>query len=553
MAVGMVVNGFLPISDFPLQDGVSAGQNGATAEAAGAQAGDFSALLFLVLGTPQISETPVTGRAEAISVKVSVDRGTDDLSTWTQGTDFFRPDHPIVIPATKLVDSESANAVLASTEEQMGTLGTAFVEGALMQPAGAATQETARSDAHQAKETLPQTGQTEEAQNESNSASLTADSRLWHGAPMQLQEPRRDSVISRSVRPPEEDGKNVVTDAQRGLVKTESLTAAGSKENFSASGLATVGAAETGPQSEFPIHLGGRSMKLPADDTGAERTKAGMAEGEKATQVMGDKMNSRESYAGPQGLAAQGQHGAGLMVSKVAREYASLGEGRQAQGDGGTHSGVLAEAIHSSGETVSANSHQDEQGNFFQQRDHEPTQEPVPAPFEVLWRAGAPIHSARVAESAPQMPTRESGWRPVIDHVAGEINGHIKIGKSEAVIQLDPPELGKLQIELRLDGDKLMARILAEKHESGNLIETHLPELRLALAESRVDHVEVRVDNGSWGGARRDSQQGQGQEAGGGRQPAQDNSGAARNNSEQGEPARRQMTARRAGRVSMWA
>jgi flagellar hook-length control protein FliK len=151
------------------------------------------------------------------------------------------------------------------------------------------------------------------------------------------------------------------------------------------------------------------------------------------------------------------------------------------------------------------------------------------------------------------MPTRESGWRPVIDHVAGEINGHIKIGKSEAVIQLDPPELGKLQIELRLDGDKLMARILAEKHESGNLIETHLPELRLALAESRVDHVEVRVDNGSWGGARRDSQQGQGQEAGGGRQPAQDNSGAARNNSEQGEPARRQMTARRAGRVSMWA
>jgi hypothetical protein len=371
---------------------------------------------------------------------------------------------------------------------------------------------------------------------------------------MQLQEPRRDSVISRSVRPPEEDGKNVVTGApQRGLVKTESLTAAGSKENFSATGLATVEAAETGPQSEFPIHLGGRSMKLPADDTGVERTKAGMAAGEKPTQAIGDKMNSRESHADSQGLAAQGQHGAGLAVSKVAREYASLGEGRQAQGDGGVHSGVLAEAIHSSGETMSANSHQGEQGNFFQHRDHEPTQEPVPAPFEALWRAGAPIHSARAAESAPQMPTRESGWRPVIDHVAGEINGHIKIGTSEAVIQLDPPELGKLQIELRLDGDKLMARILAEKHESGNLIETHLAELRLALAESRIDHVEVRVDNGSWGGARGDSQQGQGREPGGGRQPAQDNGGAARNDSEQGEPARRQMTARGAGRVSMWA
>ena len=521
----MVVNGFLPISDFQLQEGGNASQNGRSCDEGCSQAGDFSALLFLILGTPQIAGTPVTGDAETTA-------------------------HPAAEFATSLEDPDSVDVGSEITGPQTRTIGAAAIDGAFMQPGpAAAAQVITQSDANQVSGTPAGARKTGGSQGESNAVPVTPDSGLWHGVTLQPQDARGDTASSPLARSPGEDiptGNSILESSE---LETNPM---------GKMGIATVETAGAELRSVDPMHHGGRSIKLPEDIAAANRTNANA--GAEAIQVKSGEVESSASYARAQGLGAYARDGMGSGVSNSAREHASpldgglkLGGPLQPQADGAADRGALSQTIHLHGETMSANLDQGEQGSFFQQGRHEPPQGSAGAPFDVLWHDGASIQSARVTDGARQTAARAVDWRPLIDHVAGEINGHIRIGKSEAVIQLDPPELGKLQIDLRFDGDKLEARILAENHESGKLIETHLPELRLALAERRIEHVDVRVDAGNWGSARGDSQQGQRREAGDERQAAHDNGGVARNNSEIGEPARHQPTARGAGRVSMWA
>jgi flagellar hook-length control protein FliK len=94
-----------------------------------------------------------------------------------------------------------------------------------------------------------------------------------------------------------------------------------------------------------------------------------------------------------------------------------------------------------------------------------------------------------------------ASWSPMIDHVAAEIAGNVRQNKHEAVITLDPPELGKLKIDLMVDGNKVQVRIFAAARESQGLIENHLHDLKQALVFHRLDLVDVRVDGGSWNGA----------------------------------------------------
>lgn len=90
---------------------------------------------------------------------------------------------------------------------------------------------------------------------------------------------------------------------------------------------------------------------------------------------------------------------------------------------------------------------------------------------------------------------------PVIDRVANEIATQVRTNQNEAIITLDPPELGSLRIALTLDGDKVQVRIIAEMTDSGNLIHNHLPELREALSGHRLDLVDVHIDSGNWNSA----------------------------------------------------
>lgn len=146
-------------------------------------------------------------------------------------------------------------------------------------------------------------------------------------------------------------------------------------------------------------------------------------------------------------------------------------------------------------------------------------------------------------------------WSPVINRVAGEIISSVRHNKHEAFITLEPPELGSIKIAISLEGDRVHARILAEAHESGRLIENHVADLRQALQLQSLDLVDLRVDSGSWSGARNDQGQSFRQDFER-QQEWRDGNGGFLSSSitvEDGEAQRSNSVFAANGRVSLWA
>jgi len=131
-------------------------------------------------------------------------------------------------------------------------------------------------------------------------------------------------------------------------------------------------------------------------------------------------------------------------------------------------------------------------------------------PAQRLSDIAAPVPRPDIAAEklGPAGDPTPASWRSTVNRVADELASHVKLNKHEAVIQLDPPELGKIKIEMRLDGEKLAARIVAEVHESRQLIESHLQELRQALRLHHLDLADVRVSQDGWSGGSGDPMQG---------------------------------------------
>jgi flagellar hook-length control protein FliK len=147
-------------------------------------------------------------------------------------------------------------------------------------------------------------------------------------------------------------------------------------------------------------------------------------------------------------------------------------------------------------------------------------------------------------------------WSPVINRVAGEIISGVRHNQHEAFITLEPPELGSIKIAISLEGDRVHARILAEAHESGRLIENHVVELKQALQLQSLDLVDLRVDSGSWNGAARNDQGQSFRQGFEHQQEWRDGSGNFFSPSvpgEEGEVQRSSVVFAANGRVSVWA
>jgi hypothetical protein len=82
----------------------------------------------------------------------------------------------------------------------------------------------------------------------------------------------------------------------------------------------------------------------------------------------------------------------------------------------------------------------------------------------------------------------------VVSQVADAIIARLDRENNTAVIQLEPAELGKLRIDLAVDGDKVQVRIITEAPEVSALIQTHLTELKSALQHHSLDLGLVSVD-----------------------------------------------------------
>jgi hypothetical protein len=237
-------------------------------------------------------------------------------------------------------------------------------------------------------------------------------------------------------------------------------------------------------------------------------------------------------------------------------EVLRLGRQLQAQVKNDSHARTLSETTDRIGDSGSPDARQGHPGLNLQHDVRAPFPEPHQAPNELLQQGGAPYHATSLTTKTSKAAAREvepGRWLPLVERVAGEINGHIRIGKKEAIMQIDPPELGRLRIDLRLDGDRLEARILAETAESRAIIETHLPELRRILGENRVELVNVRIDSGSWSGAGGEGHGWPRHEANGGHQPTNDFGGVLQGGAKERELGPGQPQAHDPGRVSMWA
>lgn len=156
---------------------------------------------------------------------------------------------------------------------------------------------------------------------------------------------------------------------------------------------------------------------------------------------------------------------------------------------------------------------------------------------------------------SPAADASASTWRPTVERVTREIVGHVQMNKQEAILQLDPPELGKIKIDLHVEGDKLQARIFTAAHEARSLIENHLQELRQALQANNLDLVDVRIQSG-WHGATGDAMQGFPQQQQ--QQPTgQQEPGWGSGNLAEGDDVEPQLMSNSStsgkGRVSMWA
>ncbi len=76
-----------------------------------------------------------------------------------------------------------------------------------------------------------------------------------------------------------------------------------------------------------------------------------------------------------------------------------------------------------------------------------------------------------------------------IKDVVGTVKIMISSKTNEMVMKLAPEHLGKLEIRLKKDGDKLTGRFKVDSREAKEAIETQLPQLKEGLAEQGI-HIE---------------------------------------------------------------
>jgi hypothetical protein len=117
------------------------------------------------------------------------------------------------------------------------------------------------------------------------------------------------------------------------------------------------------------------------------------------------------------------------------------------------------------------------------------------------------LQKARV-EATP--PTRET--QPVRDvERAADILRQVRVQlvprTSEAHIQLEPRELGRVSIHVVVEEGRMHASVRAEKREALDAIQAHLPELRATLRDSGITSQDFSFSLGLENQPRRDAQQ----------------------------------------------
>lgn len=103
----------------------------------------------------------------------------------------------------------------------------------------------------------------------------------------------------------------------------------------------------------------------------------------------------------------------------------------------------------------------------------------------------APRDAAEITESSRPEPVRDP-----IDQIATRLREVRGPGRHEISVRLDPPELGAVRIDARLEGARLSLQIVAEHAPTSELLADALPRLRETLAQQGFVPTAVTVHLG---------------------------------------------------------
>ncbi len=103
---------------------------------------------------------------------------------------------------------------------------------------------------------------------------------------------------------------------------------------------------------------------------------------------------------------------------------------------------------------------------------------------------------ARLESSGSRMPVHIE--RLVMTQTLDKIRVLSRNGSQEIQVRLDPPELGRMQMKLAVDGSSVAARVTVESESVKQVLENGLPQLREALSSQglRVERFDVQVGFG---------------------------------------------------------
>jgi len=105
-------------------------------------------------------------------------------------------------------------------------------------------------------------------------------------------------------------------------------------------------------------------------------------------------------------------------------------------------------------------------------------------------------------------PARAEPLRDPVDQIATRLREIRTPGRHEISVRLDPPELGAVRIDARLEGARLHLQIRAEHAPTGELLADALPRLRESLVQQGFVPADVSVHLGLDGSGRHSARDG---------------------------------------------
>jgi flagellar hook-length control protein FliK len=222
-----------------------------------------------------------------------------------------------------------------------------------------------------------------------------------------------------------------------------------------------VASTPAGRLSDDPAQLDLTTRHTPVEDSAAEVSSTALA------TLTASALTTTASATNPTTTAASPQSPADFAESLAASLSDPAGTATRANAAelGATPAGKAAELI---GEAAPTNSFANIHAAALANMRGEASQPPAPSPI--------PLHVAT--------PAGSPGWP---EEVGNRVSWMVGNEESHAHLTLTPPQLGKVEVSITVNGDQTTAQFVAATPAARELIEQSLPRLREILEQSGIN------------------------------------------------------------------